>query len=233
MAKLIFNYAAMNSGKSIDLLRTVYNYEENGLKVLVMKPSIDTKGGDSIVTRAGLSRKVDFLISSGSNIIEMISDSINGQITSYNYYFPEILQNIIKDLEECNLTMVEIAKKYSINTSTVSRINSGKIHIQEGRVYPIRISLKNELKQNYCCDCGKVITSRATRCPRCYQINQRVIERPGREELKQLIRITPFTKIGEKFKVSDNAVRKWCKTYNLPFRTKDIKVYSDEEWEKL
>lgn len=78
MAKLIFNYAAMNSGKSIDLLRTVYNYEENGLKVLVMKPSIDTKGGDSIVTRAGLSRKVDFLISSGSNIIEMISDSING-----------------------------------------------------------------------------------------------------------------------------------------------------------
>lgn len=52
MAKLIFNYAAMNSGKSIDLLRTVYNYEENGLKVLVMKPSIDTKGGDSIVTRA-------------------------------------------------------------------------------------------------------------------------------------------------------------------------------------
>ena len=78
MAKLIFNYAAMNSGKSIDLLRIVYNYEENGLKVLVMKPSIDTKGGDSIVTRAGLSRKVDFLISSGSNIIEMISDSING-----------------------------------------------------------------------------------------------------------------------------------------------------------
>ncbi len=78
MAKLIFNYAAMNSGKSIDLLRTVYNYEENGLKVLVMKPSIDTKGGDFIVTRAGLSRKVDFLVSSGTNIIEMISDKIDG-----------------------------------------------------------------------------------------------------------------------------------------------------------
>ena len=78
MAKLIFNYAAMNSGKSIDLLRTVYNYEENGLKVLVMKPSIDIKGGDSIVTRAGLSRKVDFLISGDTNIIDMISDRIDG-----------------------------------------------------------------------------------------------------------------------------------------------------------
>ena len=77
MAKLIFNYAAMNSGKTIDLLRTVYNYEENGLKVLVMKPSIDTKGGDTIVTRAGLSRKVDFLIPSNCNIHDMICDSVS------------------------------------------------------------------------------------------------------------------------------------------------------------
>ena len=77
MAKLIFNYAAMNSGKSIDLIRTVYNYEENGLKVLVMKPSIDTKGGDTILTRAGLSRKVDFLILSDSNIYDLICDRLS------------------------------------------------------------------------------------------------------------------------------------------------------------
>ena len=77
MAKLIFNYAAMNSGKSIDLIRTVYNYEENDLKVLVMKPSVDTKGGDSIVTRAGLSRKVDYLILGSTNIIDMISDRLS------------------------------------------------------------------------------------------------------------------------------------------------------------
>ena len=77
MAKLIFNYAAMNSGKSIDLIRTVYNYEENGLKVLVMKPSIDTKGGDTILTRAGLSRKVDYLVLGDSNIYDMICDRLN------------------------------------------------------------------------------------------------------------------------------------------------------------
>ena len=77
MAKLIFNYAAMNSGKSIDLIRTVYNYEENGLKVLVMKPSIDTKGGDTIVTRAGLSRKVDYMVMGDSNIIDMICDELS------------------------------------------------------------------------------------------------------------------------------------------------------------
>ena len=62
MAKLIFNYSAMNSGKTMDLLRTAYNYEENGLKVIVMKPSVDTKGGNKIITRVGLDREVDYLI---------------------------------------------------------------------------------------------------------------------------------------------------------------------------
>ena len=77
MAKLIFNYSAMGSGKTMDLLRTAFNYEENGLKVLVMKPSVDTKGGDSIVTRVGMSRKVDYLIGVGTSIIDMISDSLS------------------------------------------------------------------------------------------------------------------------------------------------------------
>ena len=78
MAKLIFNYSAMGSGKTMDLLRTAFNYEENGLKVLVMKPSVDTKGGDSIVTRVGMSRKVDYLIGVGTSIIDLISDSLSG-----------------------------------------------------------------------------------------------------------------------------------------------------------
>ena len=35
MAKLLFKYATMNSGKTIDLLRNAYNYGENGGKILV------------------------------------------------------------------------------------------------------------------------------------------------------------------------------------------------------
>lgn len=35
------------------------------------------------------------------------------------------------------------------------------------------------------------------------------------------------------YKVSDNAVRKWCKSYNLPSRRKDISLYSEEEWQKI
>lgn len=77
MAKLCFKYAAMNSGKTIDLLRTAHNYEENGYKVLVMKPIVDTKGGDNIVTRIGLQRKVDYLISSADSIIKMLKGKLS------------------------------------------------------------------------------------------------------------------------------------------------------------
>lgn len=78
MAKLIFNYSAMNSGKTMDLLRTAYNYEENGLKVIVMKPSIDTKGGNKIVTRVGLNRKVDYLIDEDCDVYELLKNKIEG-----------------------------------------------------------------------------------------------------------------------------------------------------------
>lgn len=67
----------------------------------------------------------------------------------------------------------------------------------------------------------------------CAQIAQRRVERPNREEFKQLIRTTPFTTIGKQFGVSDNAIRKWCDNYNLPRRVSEIKKYSEEEWNLL
>ncbi len=76
MAKLIFKYSTMNSGKTIDLIRTVHNYEENNCKVMVMKPKIDTKAGSNIQTRIGLERKVDFLIGENDSIIELLKGKL-------------------------------------------------------------------------------------------------------------------------------------------------------------
>ena len=57
--------------------------------------------------------------------------------------------------------------------------------------------------------------------------------KPDREQLKMDIRTMPMLQVGYKYSVSDNAVRKWCKSYNLPSRVSDIKTYTDEEWAKL
>ena len=62
MAKLYFRYGAMNSGKSTALLQAAFNYEERDQRVLLAKPSVDTKGESTITSRLGLARSVDLLL---------------------------------------------------------------------------------------------------------------------------------------------------------------------------
>lgn len=88
-------------------------------------------------------------------------------------------------------------------------------------------------RKNYCLDCGKEISSEALRCKKCAAKNKITTKPLSREELKEEIRKKPFTKIGEEQCVTDNAIRKWCISYNLPSKKKDINSYSDEEWEKI
>lgn len=76
MEKLIFKYATMNSGKTLDLIIKAYNYEETNQKVIVMKPMIDTKGENKIVSRTGLSREVDYLIKKEDSIIELLDKDL-------------------------------------------------------------------------------------------------------------------------------------------------------------
>lgn len=55
MAKLYFKYGAMGSSKTAQALITKYNYEENDLKVWLIKPSADTRDGETILrSRIGL-----------------------------------------------------------------------------------------------------------------------------------------------------------------------------------
>lgn len=72
MAKLYFRYGAMNSGKTTALLQVAFNYKERGMRVLILKASIDTKGGDHIVSRLGVSCKVDKLVTPEMNILDEV-----------------------------------------------------------------------------------------------------------------------------------------------------------------
>ena len=72
MAKLYFRYGAMNSGKSTALMQVAHNYEEQGMKVLILKPQVDTKGGGELVSRLGVRRKADLLIPPELNVFEAV-----------------------------------------------------------------------------------------------------------------------------------------------------------------
>ena len=62
MAKLYFKYGAMGSSKTAQALITKYNYEENDLKVWLIKPSADTRDGIQILrSRIGLAATVEVI----------------------------------------------------------------------------------------------------------------------------------------------------------------------------
>ncbi len=62
MSKLYFRHGAMNSGKSTALLQVAHNYEERDQGVIIAKPAVDIKGERKIVSRLGVARDVDLLI---------------------------------------------------------------------------------------------------------------------------------------------------------------------------
>ncbi len=68
MAKIHFKYGAMNSGKSDTLIKTAYNYKERGLKILVIKPKVDTKSERTVVARGGHSCQVNILADLDTNL---------------------------------------------------------------------------------------------------------------------------------------------------------------------
>ena len=55
MAKLYFKYGSMGSSKTAQALITKYNYEENGMRVWLIKPAADNRDGAIILkSRVGL-----------------------------------------------------------------------------------------------------------------------------------------------------------------------------------
>lgn len=77
MAKLYFRYSAMNAGKTIDLLKVAYNYEERGRKVLILTSALDDRFGVGKVTsRLGIQREA-IIVEKETDLIGIINNYIN------------------------------------------------------------------------------------------------------------------------------------------------------------
>lgn len=84
---------------------------------------------------------------------------------------------------------------------------------------------KNKRIITYCKKCGIEISQGSTYCNHCRGLQDRIVERPSAEELKQILLNNNgnFTAVGRIFGVKDNTIRKWCKSYNMPYYSKDYK----------
>lgn len=114
----------------------------------------------------------------------------------------------------------DIARQYKVGYDTISNINQGKTRRLEGYTFPLRVNKK----EYFYIECGAKISSANTfRCAKCHRIHLQKVPRPTKEELYDLLLKNKgnFTKVGQKYNVTDNAIRKWCKSYNLPYHSKD------------
>lgn len=76
MAKLYFKYGAMKSGKTTDIIKTYYNYQEKGLQIIIIKPGDDLKAGGNIQSRAGAELKCDYVIPKDADIFKLVNQHI-------------------------------------------------------------------------------------------------------------------------------------------------------------
>jgi len=72
MAKLYFRYGTVGSAKTLNLLAVAHNYRQQGKKIILMKPDIDTRfGKEKIRSRAGLEQEADVLIHAGMSLLSL------------------------------------------------------------------------------------------------------------------------------------------------------------------
>lgn len=143
-------------------------------------------------------------------------------------------ENILGIFEDLKTTLKphrEIAKERDVSIEMVQGINTGR-YWRMDIDYPIQ---KTERVAHLCAfeGCNEKISPKAIHCVEHYRLLSRKTEKPTREELKKLIRTESFVSLGKRFGVSDNAVRKWCRTYELPSKTKEIKSISDADWQEI
>lgn len=150
MAKLYFRYGAMNSGKSTAVLQVAHNYEERDMHVLLIKPAVDTKGNNQIVSRLGSTRSVDILATPEIDLFSAIKqwnkdvEKVSCILTDEAQFFnQEQIEQLLKVTTDLNIPVI----CYGIRTDFQTKLFTGST-----RLFELAHTLE-ELKT--ICRCGK------------------------------------------------------------------------------
>ena len=102
--------------------------------------------------------------------------------------------------------------------------NGLKFKNNEGTYYSPMFSSIFILECNHCGNEFETKDKRNSYCNQsCFKKSIRRTERPSKENLYNLLKDNPFTKVAEMFGVSDNTIRKWCVSYEIPSKAKYYK----------
>lgn len=131
MAKLYFKYGAMGSSKTANALITKFNYEERGMRVLLIKPAMETRDGeDVIVSRIGLSAKCRPVLDS-ENIFDIYKNEIppvDVIISDESQFFtPEQIDQLRRIVDECDIPVL----CFGLRTDFLTKLFPGSMRLLE------------------------------------------------------------------------------------------------------
>ena len=154
MAKLYFKYGAMGSSKTAQALITKYNYEENDMKVWLLKPSADTRDGAAILrSRIGLQAEVE-IATPDVNIYDRYRDGFAGNchaviVDECQFLTPEQIDQLRQIVDDYNVPVM----CFGLRTDFQTKLFPGSRRLME------LADCIEEIKTM--CDCGAKATVNA------------------------------------------------------------------------
>ena len=148
MAQLFFKYGAMNSGKSIEILKVAHNYEEQDKPVVLMTSGLDTRSGvGNVSSRIGLEQKA-IPIFEETDILSTIQD------LAFEPYC--ILIDEAQFLQKHHvLALTKVVDQLNIPVMTFGLKNDFRNELFEGSKYLLLYADKIEEMKTICWFCHK------------------------------------------------------------------------------
>ena len=154
MAKLYFKYGAMGSSKTAQALITKYNYEENDMKVWLIKPSADVRDGVNILrSRIGLAAEVE-IITPQTDVYALFEKTRNGHcdviiVDECQFMTPEHIDQLRAIVNDFSVPVI----CFGLRTDFQTKLFPGSMRLME-----VADTIQ-EIKTM--CDCGAKATVNA------------------------------------------------------------------------
>ncbi|HIU25551.1 MAG TPA: thymidine kinase [Candidatus Copromorpha excrementigallinarum] len=152
MAQLYYRYSTMNAGKSIEVIKVAYNYEERGKNVLALVPGVDDRYGKGVITsRIGLQREAS-IVDDDTNILELFMRENNRR--GVDCVVIDECQFLKKHHVE---ELIEIVDSFNVPVLAYGLKNDFRNELFEGSYYMLVYADKIEEIKTICW-CGKKAT---------------------------------------------------------------------------
>ncbi|MEG0830419.1 MAG: thymidine kinase [Anaerovoracaceae bacterium] len=152
MAQLYYRYSTMNAGKSTELIKVAYNYEERGKKVLTLVPCVDNRYGSGVITsRIGIQRDA-MVVRDETNILELFMSENDKQdidcvlIDECQFLRKHHVEELIEIVDSCEVPVLAYGLK-----------NDFRNELFEGSYYMLVYADKIEEIKTICW-CGRKAT---------------------------------------------------------------------------